>query len=64
MLKTQSVQWIVAQLGAIFDESVANLRESLTAYLERGELPDPKDRAQLVRDVLRNLRQQAAAQAA
>ena len=45
MLKTQSVQAIVAQLGAIFDESVANLRESLTAYLERGELPDPKERA-------------------
>ena len=45
MLKSQSVQSIVEQLGAIFDESVANLREALTLYLERGELPDPKDRA-------------------
>jgi AMP nucleosidase len=45
MLKSQSVQAIVEQLCAIFDESVANLRESLTLYLERGELPDPKERA-------------------
>ena len=45
MLKTQSVQAIVEQLCAIFDESVANLRESLSAYLARGELPDPKERA-------------------
>ena len=45
MLKTQSVQAIVEQLCAIFDESVANLRESLNAYLSRGELPDPKERA-------------------
>ena len=45
MLKTQSVQAIVEQLCAIFDESVADLREALKAYLDRGELPDPKDRA-------------------
>jgi len=45
MLKTQSVQAIVEQLCAIFDESVANLRESLKLYLDRGELPDPKERA-------------------
>ncbi|MFL6729830.1 MAG: AMP nucleosidase [Sphingomicrobium sp.] len=45
MLKTQSVHSIVEQLGAIFDESVANLRESLTAYVERGERPDPGERA-------------------
>ena len=45
MSKTQSVQSIVEQLCAIFDESVANLRESLAAYLERGELPDPAERA-------------------
>ena len=45
MLKTQSVQSIVEQLCAIFDESVANLRQALTAYLQRGELPDLKDRA-------------------
>ena len=45
MLKTQSVQAIVGQLCAIFDESVANLREALTLYLDRGELPDPKKRA-------------------
>ena len=45
MLKTQSVDSIVEQLCAIFDESVANLRESLKAYLERGELPDREERA-------------------
>src|SRR5437868_326724 len=45
MLKTQSVQAIVDQVCAIFDESVANLRSALTAYLRDGELPDPKDRA-------------------
>jgi len=45
MLKTQSVQAIVEQLCAIFDESVGNLRESLKLYLDRGELPDPKERA-------------------
>jgi AMP nucleosidase len=45
MLKTQSVQAIVEQLCAIFDESVANLREALKLYLDRGELPDPKERA-------------------
>src|SRR5258705_10416033 len=45
MLKSQSVQAIVEQLCAIFDESVANLREALKAYLQRGELPDLKDRA-------------------
>ena len=45
MLKTQSVQAIVEQLCALFDESVANLREALTAYVKRGELPDPKERA-------------------
>ncbi|HEX4762334.1 MAG TPA: AMP nucleosidase [Sphingomicrobium sp.] len=45
MLKTQSVQSIVDQLCAIFDESVANLREALSAYLEKGDRPDPKKRA-------------------
>src|SRR5829696_6285723 len=45
MLKTKSVQAIVEQVCAIFDESVANLREALTVYLSRGELPDPKERA-------------------
>ena len=45
MLKSQPVQAIVEQLCAIFDESVANLRESLTLYLERGEMPDPRERA-------------------
>ena len=45
MLKTQSVQAIVDQLCAIFDESVANLRVALKAYIERGELPDPDQRA-------------------
>jgi AMP nucleosidase len=45
MLKTQSVQTVVDQLCAIFDESVENLRESLSAYLDRGELPDPEERA-------------------
>jgi AMP nucleosidase len=44
MSKTQSVQSIVEQLCGIFDESVANLREALKAYLERGERPDQKDR--------------------
>jgi AMP nucleosidase len=45
MLKTQSVQSIVDQLCAIFDESVANLRVALKAYIESGELPDPDKRA-------------------
>ena len=45
MLKTQSVQSIVEQLCAIFDESVANLRQSLAAYIEHGERPDPGERA-------------------
>jgi len=45
MLKTQSVQAIVEQLCAIFDESVANLREALKHYLESGTRPDPKKRA-------------------
>ena len=45
MLKPQSVQAIVDQLCAIFDESVANLREALGAYIERGERPDPDKRA-------------------
>ena len=45
MLKTQSVPSIIDQLCAIFDESVANLREALAAYVEKGERPDPKKRA-------------------
>jgi AMP nucleosidase len=45
MLKTQSVQSIIDQLCAIFDESVANLREALAAYVEKGERPDPSKRA-------------------
>ena len=45
MVKTQSVHGIVDQLCAIFDESVANLRTALKAYIERGELPDPDKRA-------------------
>jgi AMP nucleosidase len=36
---------ITDQLCSIYDESVANLREALTVYLERGERPDPKKRA-------------------
>jgi AMP nucleosidase len=46
MLKPQSVQAIVDQLCAIFDESVSNLREALAAYIERGERPDPARRAE------------------
>ncbi|HJU77650.1 MAG TPA: AMP nucleosidase, partial [Sphingomicrobium sp.] len=45
MLKTQSVQSIIDQLCAIFDESVANLRDALAAYVEKGERPDPRKRA-------------------
>ncbi len=45
MLKAQSVNSIVDELCAIFDESVSNLREALSLYLDRGELPDPKERA-------------------
>jgi AMP nucleosidase len=36
---------ITDQLCAIYDESVANLRSGLVAFLERGERPDPKERA-------------------
>jgi AMP nucleosidase len=45
MLKTQSVASIVDQLCAIFGESVSNLRQALTAYIERGELPDRAERS-------------------
>jgi AMP nucleosidase len=34
----------VAQLKAIFSESVDNLRGALSRYIERGELPDPEAR--------------------
>src|SRR6476619_783491 len=37
---------ITDQLCAIYDESVANLRSALIAFVERGERPDPKKRAQ------------------
>ncbi len=46
MVKTQSVHGIVDQLCAIFDESVANLRQALALYIETGERPDPKARAE------------------
>ena len=46
MLKTQSVHSIVDQLCAIYDESASNLRSAVSAYVERGELPDKKKRAQ------------------
>jgi AMP nucleosidase len=36
---------ITDQLCSIYDESVANLRKALTAYVERGDRPDPKSRA-------------------
>ena len=36
---------ITDQLCAIYDESVANLRAALVAFIERGERPDPKRRA-------------------
>jgi AMP nucleosidase len=36
---------IADQLCSIYDESVANLREALTAYLRNGEKPDPKARS-------------------
>ena len=36
---------IIDELCSIYDESVSNLREALTAYLERGERPAPGQRA-------------------
>ena len=36
---------ITDELCSIFDESVTNLRHALTAYLERGERPNPAKRA-------------------
>jgi AMP nucleosidase len=36
---------ITDELCSIFDESVTNLRQALTAYLERGERPNPAKRA-------------------
>jgi len=45
MAKKQSVEAIVDQLCAIFDESVANLRKALALYIANGTRPDPKARA-------------------
>ena len=36
---------VIEQLCAVYDESVANLRSALAAYLTKGEVPDPADRA-------------------
>jgi AMP nucleosidase len=43
MTENRSAQY-VAQLEAIFVESVANLRSALTAYIQSGTLPDPEAR--------------------
>jgi AMP nucleosidase len=43
--RTQSMHAIVDQLSTIYDESVANLREALTAYVRDRATPNPKERA-------------------
>src|SRR5881394_596583 len=45
MLKRQNVTAIVDDLTALYDQSVANLRAGVTAYLRDGTKPDPKTRA-------------------
>jgi AMP nucleosidase len=43
--KADEISDLIDSLCAIYDESVANLRNALAAYLMRGEKPDPEARA-------------------
>lgn len=45
MTRSADIPRILDELSAIYDESVANLRNALAAYVERGERPDPEARA-------------------
>jgi AMP nucleosidase len=45
-MKSSDISAFVDQLCSIYDQSVANLREALAAYCERGVHPDPALRAE------------------
>ncbi|HKR25553.1 MAG TPA: AMP nucleosidase, partial [Allosphingosinicella sp.] len=45
MSRVEDIPRVIDSLRAMYDESVANLRNALAAYLKTGERPDPKERA-------------------
>ena len=45
MNRNPSTHSVVDQLADIYDESVANLREALSAYVSQGTIPNPRARA-------------------
>jgi AMP nucleosidase len=45
-MKSNDISAIVDQLCSIYDQSVANLRDALAAYCEKGTHPDPIDRTE------------------
>ncbi len=44
--KVEDIPRVIEALRAIYDESVANLRNALARYLKTGDRPDPKARAE------------------
>ena len=45
-MKSNDISAIVDQLCSIYDQSVANLRDALAAYCDRGTHPDPIERTE------------------